>query len=189
MTGTLKAALSLSVGIHAGLLFAWPTTTVEFNVERAPSSLEIVLVAPRAKPTVQPNQPLVEASVPEAPQPPVPEVLPEPVLQTIVTPESRGALSEVLPGYLRNPAPAYPLLARQRGEEGLVVLSAEVLPSGRCGRLSVLSSSGAWLLDEAALKAVRQWQFKPAKRGGQSVAVWVEIPIRFQLIDAGRSFR
>ena len=177
MTGTLRAALSLSVGIHTGLLLTWPTTTaVEFDVERAPTSLEILLVAPRPTPTVtvQPT---------EMPESTVPEVLPEPIPQTIVTPESRGALSEVLPGYLRNPAPVYPLLARQRGDEGLVVLSAEVLPTGRCGQLSVLSSSGARLLDEAALKAVRQWQFKPAKRGGQSVAVRVEIPIRFQLIE------
>lgn len=175
MTNTLKTALSLSLGIHAGLLSAWPTTTtVALDVERAPTSLDILLVAPRATPTVQPNPPLVEA-------PGLPE--PEPVAQPIVTPESRGALSDVLPGYLRNPAPVYPFLARQRGEEGLVVLSAEVLPTGRCGQLSVLSSSGARLLDEAALKAVRRWQFKPATRGGHSVAVRVEIPVRFQLVE------
>lgn len=187
MTSTLKTALSFSVGIHAGLLFAWPTTTVEFDVERAPSSLEILLVAPRATPTVEPNQPLAQAPIPETSESPVPEVLPEPepVLHTIVTPESRGALSEVLPGYLRNPAPTYPLLARQRGEEGLVVLFAEVLPTGHCGQLTIRSSSGFSLLDEAALKAVQRWQFKPARRGGEPVVVWVEIPIRFQLIEAG----
>ena len=182
MTSALKTALSLSVGIHAAVLVAWPTTSVEFDVERAPTSLEIVLVASRATPTVT-VQPA------DMPEPTIPDVIPEPAPQPLVTPESRGALSEVLPGYLRNPAPVYPLLARQRGEEGTVLLRVEVLPTGRCGQLDVGVSSGSALLDATAVKAVAHWQFKPAMRGGTPVAVQVEIPVTFQLIDAGRSFR
>jgi len=186
MTGTLRTALALSVGLHAGVLLGWPiTTAVEFDVERAPTSLEIRLVAPRATP-VSPHtvtEPPVATVQPE----PLPDVAPEPepVPVTIVTPESQGALGEVLPGYLRNPAPIYPMLARQRGEEGTVLLRVQVLPAGRCGQLVVLSSSGSALLDAAAVKAVQQWQFKPARRGTAAVAVWVEIPIIFQLLDGG----
>lgn len=186
MTGPLKAALALSVGIHASLFLGWPTTTpVAFDVERAPTSLEILLVAPRATPTLL--QPVAEFPTPEVPSAMIPEVLPEPdhAPQTIVTPEFRGALSEVLPRYLRNPPPIYPWRSRQRGEEGAVLLAAEVLPTGRCGALMVVSSSGFVLLDEAALTAVTQWQFKPARRSGHPVGVWVEIPIRFQLIETG----
>ncbi|MBI4597609.1 MAG: energy transducer TonB [Candidatus Omnitrophica bacterium] len=186
MNGVLRTALGLSVGLHAGALFGWPTTSpVAFDVERAPTSLEIRLLAPRPAPST----PQVVV-VPQATEPPSELPLdamppPEPAPQSLVTPESHGALSEILPGYLRNPAPVYPWLARQRGDEGTVILRTEVLSTGRCGQLDVLSSSGSSLLDAAALKAVRQWQFKPAKRGMSSVAVWVEIPITFQLISGG----
>ena len=36
-------------------------------------------------------------------------------------------------------------------------------------------------LDLAALKAVKKWQFEPAKQGSQPVAVWVMLPVRFDL--------
>lgn len=186
MTGTLKTALGLSLGIHAGAFIGWPTTSlVEFDVERAPTSLEIRLVAPR-EPRSTPHamsEPSVVEPAPQSPGPVIQE--PDLVPETLVMPDVQGALREVLPSYLRNPAPRYPLLARQRGEEGTVVLKAEVLPSGRCGRLEVQSSSGSALLDASATHAVRQWQFQPARRGGAPVALWVEIPITFQLIDAG----
>ena len=189
MTGTLKGALAFSVGLHTSLLLGWPATLpVAFDVERAPTSLEIRLVAPREAPVIP--QPVIALET-ERPSAVVVEAKPppEPALETLVVPESQGALSEVLPGYLRNPAPVYPLLARQRGEEGTVLLRVEVLPTGRCGQLDVGVSSGSALLDAAAVKAVAQWQFKPALRGGTPVAVQVEIPVTFQLIDAGRSFR
>ncbi|MBI4355560.1 MAG: TonB family protein [Candidatus Omnitrophica bacterium] len=186
MTGALRTALALSVGIHAGAFLGWPiATSVEFDVERAPTSLEIRLVAPRATP-VSPHT-VTERPVATVQPEPAADVTPEPepVPVTIVAPESQGALGEVLPGYLRNPAPVYPMLARQRGEEGTVLLRVQVLPTGRCGQVVVLSSSGSALLDAAAVQAVQQWQFKPARRGAATVAVWVEIPIIFQLIDAG----
>lgn len=190
MTGAFKAALTLSVGIHAGVFVGWPTTaTVEFDVERASASFEIRLVAPPTTTMPAAAQPVSAQPIAQVEPEPAPIVQhvqePGPVPETVVLPESQGALGEVLPGYLRNPAPRYPLWARQRGEAGLVMLNVEVLPSGRCGRLTVRSSSGFRLLDEAAEAAVKRWQFKPARREGQPVGVWVEIPIRFQLVDVG----
>jgi TonB family protein len=106
---------------------------------------------------------------------------PESLWQTVVTSESQGALGEVLPGYLRNPPPIYPKLARERGYQGTVLLEVQVLPSGRCGQIAVQQSSGFSILDDAAVEAVKRWQFKPATQGCTPVTVWVEIPIRFQL--------
>lgn len=182
MTAELKWAISLSVGVHGALLTGLPAAgRVAFDVERAPTSLEIVVVA-------QPQHSLPEPA-PVLPKPSVaiPEE-PDPAPKTLIAPEQRGVLTEVLPQYLRNPAPVYPRLARERGEEGTVVLDVEVLPSGRCGTLRVLESSGHALLDEAAARAVRQWQFKPAARWGRAIAVWVEIPVTFRLIDARGGF-
>ena len=36
-------------------------------------------------------------------------------------------------------------------------------------------------LDEPALKAVRKWKFKPAKKDGTPVAIRVSIPIKFEV--------
>ena len=36
-------------------------------------------------------------------------------------------------------------------------------------------------LDQAALDAVRQWRFVPARQGEQAVAAWVLVPIQFAL--------
>lgn len=187
MTTKLWLAFTLSLGAHAGALVAWPShlTPPVYDVERAPTSVEVLFVAhPETiitpQPTPEPN-PLPEPAVVE-PAPP-PEAVPDPVPQTLVSQEQRGALSEVLPNYLRNPPPVYPRLARERGWEGRVRLETQVLSDGRCGPVSVLASSGYPMLDQAAASAIQRWRFRPAQRGDRAVAVWVEIPIVFRLAD------
>jgi TonB family protein len=44
----------------------------------------------------------------------------------------------------------------------------------------VAVSSGQTQLDEAALRVAPQIEFTPALNRGERVAVWVEIPIRFE---------
>lgn len=178
MTSTFRTALGLSVAVHAGVLVGMPTAMPPaFDVERAPTSVELVLM---------PQEPAVSAVAPAptppdaspktvAPQPPPP--------QPVVSEARRGAEAEVLPGYLRNPPPLYPRWAREQGWEGTVLLEVEVLESGRCGQVNVLSPSGHEVLDQAAIEAVRRWVFKPARHWSQPVAFWVEIPITFQLLE------
>jgi protein TonB len=83
--------------------------------------------------------------------------------------------------YLSNPPPTYPLSARRRGIEGTVLVRAEVAAGGECLRAELKKSSGAEVLDQAALEAVKKWRFVPAKRGTQAVVAWVEVPITFKL--------
>jgi TonB family protein len=87
----------------------------------------------------------------------------------------------VPPGYVRTSQPNYPEASRKRGEEGDVLLKVEVLTNGRVGQAEIDESSGFTLLDEAALRTVRNWRFKPALKGREEVACWVNIPIRFKL--------
>jgi protein TonB len=87
----------------------------------------------------------------------------------------------VRPRYDRNPKPPYPRIARRKGYEGVVVLKVEILPDGRVGEILVKKSSGYPVLDQSALKTVRQWRFVPAERGGNRIRMWAEIPIRFEL--------
>ena len=83
--------------------------------------------------------------------------------------------------YLRRDPPRYPERARMLGQQGTVVLHAEVLPNGYSQHLKVAVSSGHWLLDGAAIAAVKKWQFAPAYAQGYPVAHWVSVPVRFTL--------
>jgi periplasmic protein TonB len=83
--------------------------------------------------------------------------------------------------YLNNPRPAYPPIARKLGLEGIVLLRVDVNARGAPEKIIIAQSSGASLLDEAALKAVQGWTFVPARRGDTPIAHPVEVPIRFQL--------
>ncbi|WP_263142958.1 energy transducer TonB [Pseudomonas alcaligenes] len=120
--------------------------------------------APEPKPVAPPPPAPVAAPTPPAPPAPAP-----------LTPPSATA------GYLKNPAPEYPSLAQRRGWEGSVLLRVHVLANGRPGEIQVQTSSGREILDKAALQAVRQWTFVPAKRGEEAQDGWVSVPLDFKL--------
>ena len=77
--------------------------------------------------------------------------------------------------------PHYPEAARREGVEGTVTLRFEVLASGKVGTVQVQKSAGRTDMDRAAVEAIRTWLFEPARRGKEAVAVWVTLPVRFEL--------
>lgn len=77
--------------------------------------------------------------------------------------------------------PRYPESARRQGVEGITTLRFVVLPTGHVGQIAVARSAGHVDLDRAAVEAVRTWRFQPARRGKEAVAVWVTLPVRFEL--------
>lgn len=83
--------------------------------------------------------------------------------------------------YLNNPDPRYPALSRRLREQGVVMLRVYVLPNGLPETVELKRSSGSVRLDEAALAAVRQWRFLPARSGEVAVAAWVLVPVSFSL--------
>lgn len=85
------------------------------------------------------------------------------------------------PNYGINPLPKYPLLAREKGYEGVVYLRVLVRVDGRVGQLAVDRSSGHEILDQAAVDSVKEWAFFPAKKGGKAVESWVLLPVKFAL--------
>jgi protein TonB len=62
-----------------------------------------------------------------------------------------------------------------------VLLNVLVDGEGRVAELHVKNSSGHSSLDRAAVRAVKGWLFTPGLAGGQSVPMWVDVPIIFQL--------
>lgn len=86
-----------------------------------------------------------------------------------------------VPRYDLNPPFEYPQLARRRHWEGTVILDVLVDETGSVAELNVARSSGHSLLDRNALSQVKNWHFEPARKGGQAVTMWVEVPVRYQL--------
>jgi TonB family protein len=74
----------------------------------------------------------------------------------------------------------YPRVARRAGIEGTVVVAAFVNAEGQVTRTGILEGELGYGLDEAALNAVRQAKFKPAKQRDKTIGVWIVIPINFR---------
>ena len=86
------------------------------------------------------------------------------------------------PRILRQTEPAYPETLRQQRIEGRVAVRMLVLEDGSVGDANVVSSSGYGEMDEAALDAVRQWQFVPARQeGGGAVRCRTTLSVSFRL--------
>ena len=60
-------------------------------------------------------------------------------------------------------------------------LTAVVRADGSVGNVEVIKSFGAGM-DEEAVKAVKQWQFKPAEKDGETVAFKACITMSFSLL-------
>ena len=95
--------------------------------------------------------------------------------------ESAPVAIDLGAAYRLNPAPEYPPLALRRGWQGTVRLRVALDPEGHPTQVGLATSSGYPMLDEAALAAVRRWQFRPATRLGKPVAATVEVPIVFRI--------
>ncbi len=86
-----------------------------------------------------------------------------------------------IPMYRQNKKPPYPAIAKLRGYEGVTLLSVLVSAEGMVAELRIKHSSGHLSLDNAALQTVKNWLFTQATEGGRHVAMWVDIPIKFEL--------
>ncbi len=84
---------------------------------------------------------------------------------------------------LSNPPPRYPHLARQKGQEGRVIIRVRVGTDGDAKSVTVRESSGYPLLDNAAAKAIRGWRFVPASLAGVAMAGTVDVPVTFRLTE------
>jgi protein TonB len=62
-----------------------------------------------------------------------------------------------------------------------VLLVVRVSAQGQAESVQVRQSSGFERLDEAAMAAVRQWRFVPARRGEEPIAASVLVPLVFKL--------
>ena len=198
----------LAVLIHGAVVYHFKHPPVEAALVepvKPPSKVEISFVRP------QPPKPIVQPPPPPPPKvvainkPPKPKVQPKPappVAEPILVPSdsavtdssSTSTAAAAAPpvvekvtqpragaGYLNNPPPVYPEIALDHGWEGKVLMKVHVLANGKPDDVSVIKSSGKPVLDDEAVRTVKQWSFVPAMRGTTPIDGLVTIPISFTL--------
>lgn len=81
---------------------------------------------------------------------------------------------------VRTASPEIPMELSRTGGSGLVTVNFLVDEQGSVQDAKVEKTTSA-MLDAPALRAVKKWKFKPAKRDGTPVAIRVSIPIKFEV--------
>lgn len=85
------------------------------------------------------------------------------------------------PSVLKRVDPAYPMAAQVEGVAGTVRMRVTVSQEGTVGAVRVVSSSGDSRLDAAAVKAVKQWRYRPAVQDGIAREVDTYASVTFSL--------
>ena len=98
--------------------------------------------------------------------------------------ENNGVHREVIsqPIFAAPPIPPiYPKVARKRGQQGTVWLDIWLDEDGGKKTIKLFKSSGIAILDRSAIKAVKQWLFKPNTVDGSGQESHLRIPVEFSL--------
>jgi len=110
----------------------------------------------------------VVGGLPEAPPPPPPPQAPVRVGGNIRPPQK-----------IKDLRPVYPSIAQSARVQGVVIIEATIGPDGKVKDARILRSIP--LLDQAALDAVRQWEFTPTLLNGVPVPVIMTVTVNFTL--------
>ena len=154
------------------------------TVEPRPATVGRAVPSPpqeEAPPEVKPEKHLPpDPSSPKFPEPKEerPNLKPQALTPQ---PAPRQARLDAPPKPKRNIRPDYPKGARQRGEQGDVVLEIRVNAEGTVDDVKIATSSGFAELDEAAIRAAKAAKFSPARSGHDPVASTARLKLSFKL--------
>lgn len=94
---------------------------------------------------------------------------------------SDGAQVDEHPTLYYQRPPRYPPQLLASGIEGRVIVRVLVRADGTVASARLQESSGWKEMDEAALEAIRNWRFRPARRGNSAVSCEADQPVRFYI--------
>ena len=77
--------------------------------------------------------------------------------------------------------PKYPEIAQEAGIEGTVIVQVFVDYKGRVKETIILKGIPNTGFDDAAIAAIRETRFEPAKQRERPLGVWISIPVKFRL--------
>jgi TonB family protein len=83
------------------------------------------------------------------------------------------------PTRLKQVPPVYPKAALDAGVQGAVTLEATVGEDGKVRNVRVVKSIP--LLDQAAIDALKQWEYAPGTRNGVAFAIEITVTISFSM--------
>lgn len=78
----------------------------------------------------------------------------------------------------------YPEVAQKNGIEGVVVVQGFIDSEGNMSKFYIVKGVPDCGLNSAAVSALEQTKFEPAKQKEQPIGVWISIPIVFKLHDS-----
>jgi TonB family protein len=74
-------------------------------------------------------------------------------------------------------APVYPVIAKEAGIEGDVVVKTSLDKNGNVGHMEIVS--GPAMLRQPALEALRRWKYKPSTLDGEPIPVTILVTLKF----------
>jgi len=80
---------------------------------------------------------------------------------------------------IKSAPPTYPALAKSNHIQGDVTMDALVDPAGNVTDVKVIS--GPPPLQGAAMAALRQWKYEPARLDGRPVAFHLNVTVKFHI--------
>jgi protein TonB len=189
---TIRIAIGLSILLHASLLTIVPPRTSDayrpdvepivvsdWRIEPIPKPPPSRVVPPRlvgdlpAEEVHEETRDPLDVSLDDEPTvgPPIPPV----------APTSEPGTWDEDAELVRYVEPQFPSMARAAGIEGTVLLRVHVDEMGRVVDLFVEHTDAGDVFTAEALRAAREWRFRPARQGGRPVASWLLVPLRFRL--------
>jgi TonB family protein len=118
-----------------------------------------------------------EGATRNAPPPPPPPPPPPAPVDGVMPLRVGGGIKP--PRKVQDVRPEYPVVAREAGVQGVVIMEVVIDTNGAVRDARVLRSVP--VLDQAALDAVRQWRFEPTLLNGQPMPVIMTVTVNFSL--------
>jgi periplasmic protein TonB len=161
-----------------------PNDEVEVVIEVAANRPAATTRVPETAAFAPPSRPLPKPSTREASD----EVAPQPMMNLTAMPATQGTevpstnvTYEV--GSTKNPRPPYPAAAFAARIEGRVIVKVHVMADGKPAEVQLLQTSGSAQLDRSALDTLAKWELQPARKNGEAIDQWIEIPIHFRVLQ------
>ena len=193
-SGIVRAATLAVFAAAAGVsvyLMMRPTSPSESEAQPAPFESAQAIPATSAPRETLPSIPAPSESVstqplsaeaPPPPPPPPPPRVDQPADAPAPPPPGSpvrvsGNIKE--PAKIRHVPPVYPPIAQSARVQGIVIIEAVIDPQGYVQETRVMRSIP--LLDQAAIDAVKQWQFTPTLLNGVAVPVIMTVTVQFTL--------
>lgn len=199
---TFRVSVIIAFILHVAMGMMFPTfTSSTRKIERRTIIIENVDIPEtrqihRAPPPPRPSIPIATESE-EVPDDVTIETtdldfdkvdlhVPPPPVETAAIEEPEEEILEYFmveekPVVIKGVAPVYPPVALKAGIEGTIHLKVLVGKDGMVEQAVVIK--GKDIFQKAALQAVHQYRFKPARQNDRPVKVYLVMPIRFRITN------